>query len=82
MQTTVTERGQTSIPALIRRRYNLKPNTKLIWLDLGGTISIIPAAEDPIKTLRGMFKQKGLSKMLLEERRRERDAGRKDGQRE
>ncbi len=72
MLTSVTEGGQTTIPVQIRRRYNLKTHSKLIWLDLGETISVIPASEDPIQSLRGMFKQKGLTKLLLEERRRER----------
>lgn len=72
MQTTATERGQTSIPAPIRRRYGLKSRSKLIWVDLGGSVSVIPVADDPMGTVRGLFKEKGLRKLLLEERRRER----------
>ena len=78
MLTTVTEGGQTTIPVQIRRRYNLKTHSKLIWLDLGETISVIPSPEDSIQTLRGMFKQKGLTRLLLEERRRERHLDRKE----
>jgi AbrB family looped-hinge helix DNA binding protein len=37
MKSTVTARGQTAIPAEIRRRYNIKPNTKLEWIDDGQT---------------------------------------------
>lgn len=72
METTITQRGQTSIPAEIRRRYHLKPGSKLIWLDLGKTISVVAASEDPMKTLRGIFREKGLTKLLLEQRRRQR----------
>lgn len=70
-QTTVTERGQTSIPVQIRKRYNLKANVKLIWLDFGEMICIMPAQDDPVKALRGIFKERGLTKLMLEERRRE-----------
>ena len=76
-QTTVTERGQTSIPIQIRRRYNLKSSTRLIWLDLGKTISIVPLSEDPVKTLRGFFRERGLTQILLNERRRQRELERK-----
>lgn len=31
LTTTVTERGQISIPALIRQQLNLKPGQKLRW---------------------------------------------------
>lgn len=79
-QTTVTQRGQTSIPVQIRHRYNLKAHTKLVWLDFGRTISVVPISDDPMKTLRGMFKQRSLTRLLLEERRRERQLERrKDG---
>ncbi|MBI3333499.1 MAG: AbrB/MazE/SpoVT family DNA-binding domain-containing protein [Candidatus Omnitrophica bacterium] len=73
MQTTVTDRGQTSIPAAIRRRHKLKPQSKLIWLDFGTTISVIPVSGDPMKLIRGMFKRRGLTKLLLEQRRQERE---------
>jgi bifunctional DNA-binding transcriptional regulator/antitoxin component of YhaV-PrlF toxin-antitoxin module len=77
METTVSERGQTAVPAVIRRRHHIKPHTKLVWLDLGKTISVIPETEDPVETLRGMFKGKGLTKSLLEERKQERDREKK-----
>lgn len=40
MQTTITERGQTAVPAAIRKRYNLKPHTKLEWIETSYGISI------------------------------------------
>ncbi|MEW6054527.1 MAG: AbrB/MazE/SpoVT family DNA-binding domain-containing protein [Nitrospirota bacterium] len=38
MESTVTVRGQTAIPAAIRRRYDIKAKTKLEWIDDGHTI--------------------------------------------
>ncbi len=73
METTLTERGQTVIPAEIRKRYKLKKGTKLVWLDNGKTITVIPIPDDPLKVLRGSGKGERLSIQLLEERRRERE---------
>jgi len=33
MQTTVSKRGQTAIPARIRQKYNIGSQAKLEWLD-------------------------------------------------
>ena len=30
-KTTVTERGQTAIPARLRREYHIEPGTELVW---------------------------------------------------
>jgi AbrB family looped-hinge helix DNA binding protein len=73
METTLTERGQTVIPAEIRKRYKLKKGTKLVWLDNGKTITVIPIPDDPLKALRGSGKGERLSAKLLEERSRERE---------
>lgn len=35
LMTVVTERGQTSIPAKIRKQMNLKPGQKLRWQKVG-----------------------------------------------
>jgi len=34
-RTTVTERGQTAIPARLRREYHVQPGTELIWEPMG-----------------------------------------------
>ncbi len=33
--TTVTERGQTAIPAKLRRRHHVRPGTRLVWESVG-----------------------------------------------
>ncbi len=75
MESTVTVRGQTAIPAAIRRRYNISPKTKLEWIDDGHTITVLPIPQDPIKALKGKFKDTDLLKALLESRKEERKRG-------
>ena len=69
METTLTERGQTVIPAEIRKRYNLKKGDKLIWLDTGKTITVIPVPSDIVAALEGSGKGYKLTERLLAERR-------------
>ena len=72
MQSTVTVRGQTAIPAAIRRRYNIKAKTKIEWIDDGHTITVMPIPQDPIKALKGKYKDTDLLQALLKSRKEER----------
>jgi len=72
MLTTVTKRGQTAIPAKIRKKYGITPSTKLEWIEYKeGMILVIPHPKDPISIFRGSSK-KGLVKALLKAREEER----------
>jgi len=73
METTLMERGQTVIPAKIRKRYNLKKGTKLVWFDKGKTITVVPIPDDPVEALRGSGKGEGLVAKLLEERTKDQE---------
>lgn len=75
MESTVTVRGQTAIPIVIRRRYNIKPKTKLEWIDDGHTITVLPIPANPIKVLKGKLKDKNLLAALLSSRKEERNRG-------
>jgi bifunctional DNA-binding transcriptional regulator/antitoxin component of YhaV-PrlF toxin-antitoxin module len=75
MESTVTVRGQTAIPVVIRKRYNIKPKTKLEWIDDGQSIILLPIPEEPIKALKGKFKKLDLRKALLKSRKE----GRRNG---
>jgi len=72
MQTAVTKRGQTVIPAPIRRRYGIHEGDRIEWLDDGETIKVVPAPADPLRALRGRGKGEGLVERLLESRREDR----------
>jgi AbrB family looped-hinge helix DNA binding protein len=69
MQTAVTKRGQTVIPAPIRRRHRIVGGARLVWLDDGETIRVIPTPTDPITSLRGRGRGEKLVDHLLTDRR-------------
>lgn len=75
MQTLVTKRGQTVVPADIRKRYQIKEGDRLSWIDDGVVIRVVPVPEDPIRALRGSGKGEGLLKRLLEQRAADRKRG-------
>jgi AbrB family looped-hinge helix DNA binding protein len=68
MQTAVTKRGQTVIPAAIRKRYQIREGDSLVWLDDGESIRVVPIARDPISALRGSGRGEHLLERLLEAR--------------
>lgn len=72
MQTSVTKRGQTVIPAVIRHRYHIEEGDKLVWLDDGQMIQVIPVPKDTIQALYGRGKGENLVETLLKERQEDR----------
>jgi AbrB family looped-hinge helix DNA binding protein len=75
METAVTKKGQTIIPAAIRKRYQIHAGDRLVWLDEEGVIRVIPAPADPIAALRGSAKGEQLLKRLLQQRQEDRQRG-------
>ncbi len=73
MQTAVTKRGQTVIPAAIRKRYQIDNSVHLVWIDDGETIRVVPVTDNPLQSLRGRGRGKKLTERLLSERRKDRD---------
>lgn len=71
--TTLTRRGQTVVPAAIRRRLGLRNGSKLQWVQGAGYVLVAPVPDDPIEAYAGIDRGKGLLKRLLEERRRDRE---------
>lgn len=68
MRSTITERGQTVIPAAIRRKLGLSPADRLEWVVTSEGIRVIPVKADPIEALRGRGGG-GAANRLLDDRR-------------
>jgi AbrB family looped-hinge helix DNA binding protein len=71
MRSTITARGQTVIPAEIRRRFKLDPSKKLEWIIVRNGIKVVPVTADPIDAFRGRGKG-GSAERLLQDRKRDR----------
>lgn len=72
MKTTVSTRGQVSIPVELRKKFNIEPETQLEWIEEGNAIKIIPVPKDPIKAFRGAGRGRYTSEKLIKDRRKER----------
>ena len=72
MKTTVSSRGQTSVPAEVRKRFRLDDRSKLEWLIDGDLISVLPLPAEPVRAFRGSLKGVYSGAKLLRERRQER----------
>ncbi len=75
METSVTKKGQTNIPAAIRKRHHIHEGDRLVWLDDGEVIRIVPVPKDPLQALRGAGQGEGLLDRLLQSRREDRERG-------
>jgi len=73
MQTAVTRRGQTVIPAPIRQRYRIKVGDHLVWLDDGETIRVVVVPADALAALRGSGRGERLVDRLLKARNEDRN---------
>ena len=74
---TVSARGQTTIPREVREQLRIKPKTKLAWSAHDGVITVIPIPEDPIEASFGMLKGKGYTfENFMEDRRKDRELDR------
>jgi AbrB family looped-hinge helix DNA binding protein len=73
MKTYVTAKGQIVIPASLRRKYGIKNGTKIIVTDDGESIILKPVTEQYLKSLQGSLEGKGALKVLLDERRKDKE---------
>jgi AbrB family looped-hinge helix DNA binding protein len=73
METYVTVKGQIVIPAALRRKYGIKNGTKIIVTDTGDAILLKPMTEQYLRNLQGSLKGTGALKVLLDERRKDRE---------
>ena len=68
----VTSKGQLVVPARLRRKYGIKPGTKVRFIERGGEIVFQPVTPEYIRNVCGMLKSKtSMTKALLRERARD-----------
>lgn len=73
METYATVKGQIVIPVALRRKYGIKNGTKIIVTDDGNAIILKPMTEQYLKKLQGSLKGKGGLKILMDERRKDKE---------
>lgn len=56
MELTISNKGWVVIPAEYRKKYNLHPGAKVVIVDYGGVLAIVPAVKDPVKAGYGFLK--------------------------
>ena len=73
METYATVKGQVVIPAKLRKKFHIKPGTKIHVMEGENEIILKPITEQFYRKLRGSLKGKGVLKALAEERQREKE---------
>lgn len=70
----ISEKGWVVIPVALRKKYDLRPGGRVIFVDYGGVLTIVPAMKNPVSEAAGMLKGgRSLTRALKEERRKERE---------
>ncbi len=72
MKTRVTARGQVSIPSRIRKKFNIEPESQVIWQTEGNTIRVIPIPKDPVSAFRGKGAGRYSTEKMIRDRQNER----------
>ena len=70
----VTSKGQLVVPSHIRRRYGIKPGTRINFVEEGERIIFQPVTKEYINSFCGIFKQKPGEKSVVQEHLEERRA--------
>ena len=78
----VTSKGQLVVPSRIRRRFGIKPGTRINFVEEGDRIIFQPVTREYIHSFRGMFKLKPGEKSAVQEHLEERRADREKENRE
>ena len=50
----VTRQGQTTIPKELRDRYDIREGDKVLYIDVGGYMVVLPMPKDPLKELQAL----------------------------
>jgi len=47
----VTRQGQTTIPKPLRKKYMIDEGDRVVYVDLGDHLAVLPVPKDPVKAL-------------------------------
>jgi len=50
----VTRQGQTTIPKKLRDKYDIREGDKVLYIDVGGYMVVLPMPKDPLKELQAL----------------------------
>jgi AbrB family looped-hinge helix DNA binding protein len=50
----VTRQGQTTLPKPIRDKYSIEEGDRVVYIDLGDRVVMLPVPKDPLKSLQSM----------------------------
>ena len=73
MRTKLTKRGQTVVPAKIRRHFNLGTSSRLQWMIEGDIITVLSIPKDPVNALKGKMKGDITFKKFMDDRKLDRE---------
>jgi AbrB family looped-hinge helix DNA binding protein len=70
----VTSKGQLVVPAKLRRRYGIKPGTKVCFIERDNEIVFQPVTKEYIRGVCGMLKSEtSVTQELLKERAKDKE---------
>ena len=73
-ESTITSKGQIVVPARLRRRYGLKPGTKIYFIERNNEIIFQPLTKETIRSVHGLLaSQNSVTKELLKERAKDKE---------
>ncbi len=73
-ESTMTSKGQIVVPAKLRRRYGLKPGTKVYFIERDREILFQPVTKEYLKSVHGMLTSaSSATEELLKERAKDKE---------
>ena len=73
MRTKLTRRGQTVVPAEIRKRFALGESSTLQWMVEGDIIAVLPIPENSVGALKGVIRGDLSFEAFMDDRRSDRE---------
>ena len=69
MRSTITARGQTVIPAVIRHQFNLTKADRIEWIVENNRLYVVPVRKNPIDAFRGKGTGGAVARLLVDRKK-------------